>query len=257
MPPKKTTPSSRQRKTPRPLIGCVIFDLDDTLYDCFGQRVRPAHRHAAEAMVRARLKADVEAVYRARMRAFHHDPTLRHIDEVVCRQFGADDPEKISSAARDAYFNLPVGKLKLFRGSLPLLHFLHRRGVRIFIVSFGEPEIQRAKARALGLEDEPAVEAIFYADRSKALTKDIAFRQIQEKTGLPSRQMLVVGDRPMSEIRAGKSLGMHTVRLKRGEFAAQEAAGPEEQADYVVRKISEVQGLPFEFAKSKTFLATN
>jgi FMN phosphatase YigB (HAD superfamily) len=239
-----------------PHIHCVIFDLDDTLYDCFGQRVRPSHRHAAEAMVRAGLKASVEAIYRARMKAFHHDPTLRHIDEVVCRQFGADgpehDPERISRLARDAYFNLPVGNLKLFRGSLPLIHFLHHRGVRVFVVTFGEPEIQKAKVRVLGLENEPAVEHIYYADRAKALTKDIAFQKIQKKTGLPSGRILVVGDRPMSEIRAGKSLGMHTVRLKRGEFAAQKPEGPEEQPDYEVRRISEVKGLPFVFGKSKT-----
>jgi hypothetical protein len=59
----------------------------------------------------------------------------------------------------------------------------------------------------------------------------------------------------MSEIRAGKSLGMHTVRLKRGEFAAQEPAGPEEQPDFVVRGISEVRGLPYEFGNKN--LATN
>ncbi|HWZ43486.1 MAG TPA: HAD family hydrolase [Candidatus Saccharimonadales bacterium] len=249
-PPKRIAPRNRKRKLARTLIHCVIFDLDDTLYDCLGQRVRPAHRHAAEAMVRAGLKADVEAVYRARMRAFRQDPTLRYIDEIVCRQFGANDPEhqaKISRAARDAYFNLPVNNLKLFRGSLPLLRFLERRGVRIFIVSFGEPEIQRAKVRSLGLEGEPAVEAIFYADRTNTLTKEIAFRRILKKTGLPPWKILVIGDRPMSEIRSGKKLGMRTVRLKRGEFAAQEPAGPQEQPDYVIRNISEVRGMPYEF----------
>ena len=248
---KKQAARSSNRKPLFPLIHCVVFDLDDTLYDCFGQRVRPAHRHAAEAMVRAGLKASVEAVYRARLRAFLHDPTLRHIDDVVCRHFGADDPEAISRAARDAYFRTPVGHLKLFRGSRPLLRFLHGRGVRIFIVSFGEPEIQSAKARALGLEDEPTVEAIYYADRMKALTKDRAFRNILEKTGLPPQEILVVGDRPMSEIRAGRSLGMRTVRLQRGEFAAQEPAGPEEEADHLVRSISEVRKLAYGFGKNQ------
>src|SRR6476646_11339644 len=41
---RKKRESSRRVK---PLIRCVIFDLDDTLYDCFGQRVRVAHRYAA------------------------------------------------------------------------------------------------------------------------------------------------------------------------------------------------------------------
>ncbi len=100
---------------PRPLIRCVIFDLDDTLYDCLGQRVRPAHRHAAEAMVGAGLKGSVDDVYHARLRAFHIDPMLHHIDAEVIKHFRADDPEAVSRAAHDAYFNCPVGKLTLFQ----------------------------------------------------------------------------------------------------------------------------------------------
>src|SRR3954454_3532213 len=101
---KRQSPAMHQR----PLIRCVIFDLDDTLYDCLGQRVRPAHRHAAEAMVAAGLKRIVEHVYQARLRAFHTDPMLRHIDAEVIRRFGATDPAAVSKAAHDAYFNCPV-----------------------------------------------------------------------------------------------------------------------------------------------------
>jgi len=239
----------RAKKRPmrrvKPLIRCVIFDLDDTLYDCFGQRVRVAHRYAAQAMVEAGLKADPEAVYRARMRAFRTDPMLRHIDDEVARHFGAENPEEISRLAREAYFNCPVGKLTLFPGSLPLLRFLARRGVRNFIVSFGEPKIQHAKAKVLGLDREPSVEKIYYADRSNVLTKEAAFRKIQKRTRLTAGEILIVGDRPAREIRAGKELGMHTVRLRHGEFKSQMAAGPEEEPDYVIGNISEVRKLPF------------
>lgn len=243
-------PSTRRKSTPRgsavkPLIRCVVFDLDDTLYDCFTQRVRVTHRHAAKAMVEAGLKATVEAVYRARMRAFRDDPMLRHIDAAVCSHFGAADPEAISHAAREAYFNCPVGKLTLFPGTLPLLRHLHRQGVRSYVVSFGEPRIQHAKIRALGLENNPLVERVLFADRDKLLTKEAAFRQIQHELGLRAEQMLIVGDRPMSEIRAGNELGMHTVRIRRGEFVAQEPQSPEEEPDYVVDDIAKVKGLPF------------
>lgn len=226
-------------------IRCVIFDLDDTLYDNLGQRVRIAHRHAAKAMVEAGLTAEVEEVFRARMRAFRIDPMLRFIDPEVTQYFRAEDPEIITAAAREAYFNCPVGKLKLFPGSLPLLRFLAGHGVRNFIVSFGEPEIQRAKVKALGLDHEPAVEEIYYADRGNVLTKEGAFRKIQEKTQLDSREILIVGDRPMREIRAGKALGMHTVRLRHGEFKNQEPLSAEEEPDYVIKNIVEVKKLPF------------
>lgn len=248
---KKKSTLKRRSKNRRikPVIRCVIFDLDDTLYDCLGQRVRVTHRYAAQAMVEAGLKADAETVYRARMRAFRTDPMLRHIDAVVTRHFGAENPEEISRIAREAYFNCPVGKLSLFPGSLPLLRFLAKRGVRNFIVSFGEPKVQHAKVKSLGLDREPSVEKIYFADRSSVLTKETAFRKIQKKTRLKPSEMLVVGDRPMREIRAGKELGMHTVRLRHGEFKAQMPVGPEEEPDYVVKNIAEVRRLPFAWGQ--------
>ena len=254
----RAKPSSRSTKRikkkrvgtakPWPLIRCVIFDLDDTLYDCLGQRVRPSHRHAAEAMVAAGLRGSVDAVYHARLRAFHVDPMLRHIDAEVIKRFGAEDPEAVSRAAHDAYFSCPVGKLTLFRGTLPLIHFLKKRGARIFITTFGDVETQHAKVAALGLDREPAIEKIYYADRAKRVTKESAFRQIRSETGIPSDQILVVGDRPMSEIRAAKALGMHTVRLRRGEFASQQPVDASERADHEIRNISEVRKLPFTFS---------
>jgi putative hydrolase of the HAD superfamily len=185
------------------------------------------------------------------MKAFRHDPMLRHIDAEVCRHFEAADPERISRAARDAYFNCPVGKLSLFRGTKPLLRFLHSRGVKVFIVSFGEPEIQKAKVRALGLENDSAVDRIFYADRDKLLTKEAAFKKIQHELGFKADEILIVGDRPMREIRAGKELGMHTVRIRHGEFAAQEPREKGEEADYRIRNISELKGLPFYWSSNR------
>lgn len=244
------TIKGKQLRTPkRPLIRCAIFDLDDTLYDCLRQRVGQCHRHASEAMVKAGLQAKVDDVYRARMQARRQDPTLRHIDGEVCRKFGADNHEAISKAARDAYFNCPVGKLKLFPGTMPLLRMLHQNGVKIFIVSFGDPETQRAKVKALGLHDHDVINRIFYADRDKLITKEAAFQIIQQELELPAEQMVIVGDRAMSEIRAGNELGMHTVRIRRGEFCSQEPQGTEEQADYEVKSISEVGKLPFNWGK--------
>jgi putative hydrolase of the HAD superfamily len=255
MRPRPSSRSAKRKKTDRvtpakkrPLIRCVIFDLDDTLYDCLGQRVRPAHRHAAEAMIAAGLKGSLEDVYRARLRAFHVDPMLRHIDAEVIRHFGAADPAAVSRAAHDAYFNCPVGKLTLFRGTLPLLHFLKRKSVRIFITTFGDIETQRAKVAALGLDRQPAIEKIYFADRAKRVTKETAFLQIQSETDMPAEQILVVGDRPMSEIRSAKALGMHTARLRRGEFKSQVPVDVSERADHEIKTISAVRKLPFTFS---------
>lgn len=258
---KRSHPSSRRKRPParraaarpaspsRPLVTTAVFDLDDTLYDCYRQRVLAAHRHAAEAMVRAGLPATPEHVLRLRLRAFRRDPRLSRIDAVVCRRFRVPHPEKIVQAARQAFFTLPVGKLTLYPASLRVLRALHRAGVRVFVVSFGDPFTQHAKVRALGLDREPSVERIFYADTTHLVTKEGVFRSLLRHVEPDPKRVLVIGDRPSSEIRAGKLLGMRTARLRRGEFVGLKPAGPEEIADFTLRDIAGVLRLPLRFGK--------
>ncbi len=243
--------TKRRRSSPtasrQPLIRVAIFDLDDTLYDCLKQRVRAAHRYAAQAMARAGVPASAERIFRLRMKAFRIDPQLKHVDRSVCEQLGVQDFPAMSRLAREAFFSCPVGKLTLFRGARRVLRELHRRGVRVFVVSYGNPDVQRAKAAALGLDREPAVERIFYADRDKIVTKDTAFAEILSITAAAPENVLVVGDRCSGEIRAGNLLGLHTVRLLGGEFAKLGPQGREERPDFQITRISEVLALPFRF----------
>jgi len=249
--PRRSTPVSAQAPA-RPLITTVIFDLDDTLYDCYGQRVRAAHMDAARTMAAAGLPATAEEIFEIRMKAYEVDPQLTHIDGHVLDHFGVrvEAREKLVRASRHAFFTLPVDKLTLFPGTLAVLRGLKQRGVRIFVVSFGDPQIQHDKVAALGLDREPSVDRVFYADTAHLLTKEAIFGSILRLAEPDPRRVLVVGDRPSSEIRAGKSLGMHTARLRGGEFARLKAQGPDEQADFEISKIDAVLKLPFEFGQN-------
>lgn len=241
----------RRRSAPtlsRPRIAAVIFDLDDTLYDCLRQRVRAAHRYAARAMVQAGVPATVDAVFRARLRACARDPQPEAIDREVCRHFDVKNPREVARIARRAFYSLPVGRLRLFPGVRALLRRLHRSGVRIFVVSFGDPPTQRAKIAALGLGDNPAIERVLYADAAGRITKEDAFRRILKITRLDPATILVVGDRPNSEILAGNRLGMRTARVRGGEFARLAPAGREERAQYSLRRATDLFRLPLDFA---------
>lgn len=246
----RTVAGNRKRGTGnRPRISTVIFDLDDTLYDCFRQRVQLAHRHAAAAMVEAGVDATIEQAFKVRMAAFKRDPHLHSIDQEVCRKFKVQNPGLVEMRARAAYFSTPVGKLALFPASRLVLATLAKKGVRNFIVSFGDPETQHAKVRALGLDTEPSVKKIFYADTGKLLTKEAIFKVIQQHEEPDPKKILVVGDRPSSEIKAGKALGFHTARLRHGEFSSLDPVGPEEEADRTIHSIGDVLRLPYRFGK--------
>jgi len=247
--PRKPASRAGRGKAKPPLITTAIFDLDDTLYDCFGQRVRTAHLFAAVAMAEAGLPASVKEIFHLRMQAYEEDPQLAHIDKRVCEHFHvpAGDRERLTRISRHAFFTTPVGKLSLFPGSLDVLRGVKRLGVRVFVVSFGDPETQRAKVSALGLDREPSIDHIFYADMGNIVTKEAVFRSILRNAESNPKRVLVVGDRPSSEIKAGKALGMRTVRLRGGEFQRLKPRGEEEQADFEISKIDAVLKLPFRF----------
>jgi FMN phosphatase YigB (HAD superfamily) len=206
-----------------------------------------AHRHASHALAGAGLPASADQILKLRLAALEVDPRLEYVDLEVGRQLGVPIPEDLRETSQAAYFSTPVGRLHLFPGALDLLRYLKRRGVRNFIVSFGDPDTQRAKVAALGLDKEPAVENIFYADRAHVLTKQEVFRSILRAVESDPARVLVVGDRPASELRAGKELGMHTVRIRHGEFASQEPEGEMERPDFEIKKITALRKLPFRF----------
>ena len=248
----KKKPAAKKRavkRTPRPLITTILFDLDDTLYDCFNQRVRGAHRHAAEAMIAAGVPGTVEEILQLRMKAFERDPQLAHIDGYVCAHYGLTETTEIARRSRAAYFSFPVGRLTLFPGVSKLLRALRHRGVRVFVVSFGDPATQHAKVQSLGLDRESAIEKIFFADTAKTITKEGIFQSVLRNVEPDPQKVLVVGDRPSSEIKAGKSLGMHTVRVKGGEFGHLPPRGPEEIADRDIARITDLLKLPFRFGR--------
>ena len=244
-------PSPKARIAPIPLITVVLFDLDDTLYDCLSQRVVAAHRHASHALAAAGLPASPDEILKLRLAAMEADPRLEYVDLEVGRQLGVPVNDQTRRASQAAYFSAPVGRLRLFPGALTLLRYLKRRGVRNFIVSYGDPQTQHAKVMALGLDREPAVENIFYADRARVLRKEDVFRTILRVVESDPTRVLVVGDRPSSEIRAGKSLGMHTVRMRHGEFRTQEPQGDAERADFEIRRISDLRKLPFRLGPAR------
>jgi FMN phosphatase YigB (HAD superfamily) len=203
-------------------------------------------------MATAGLPASVDDIFRVRMQAFEIDPQLTRIDEHVCEHFGVPQGERnrLVRASRHAFFTLPVDKLTLFPGTLTVLRGLKDRGVRIFVVSFGDPDTQRAKVAALGLDREPSIDRVFYADTAHLVTKEAIFGSILRNVEADPDRVLVVGDRPSSEIKVGKALGMHTIRLHGGEFARLKVRGPEEQADFEISKIDAVLKLSFEFGRA-------
>jgi FMN phosphatase YigB (HAD superfamily) len=238
----------------KPRITAVVFDLDDTLYDCYRQRVLGAHRYACREMLQNNLRRAVgrrvglEELLRLRLRLFRRERNLDTLDRRLCHQLGVRGgaAARLARVGRRAYFGFPVGRLHLFPETRPTLKRLHGARVRVFILTAGHLKTQKAKARVLGLDRSPYVRNIFFTGLLGGRGKRKYLRQVLKVEPDP-RRVLVVGDRPDSEIREARALGMWTVRRRGGEFARYQARNRLERAHFTVRRLSSLFRLGFDF----------
>jgi len=236
------------------LITTVVFDLDDTLYDCYRQRVLAAHRHACQALLRGNLRRtlgqplSLDQLYRLRLRLFRRERNLETLDLRLLHRLGLHGRQaaRLARLGCRAYFSFPVGRLRLFPETRPTLRRLHRAGVRIFILTAGHLPIQRAKVRVLGLNRLPYLSGIFYTGLLQGRGKTAHLRRVLRVE--PNRkQVLVVGDRPDSEIRAARELGLWTACRRGGEFARYQPRHRLEHAHFTIRRLSHLFQLGLVF----------
>jgi FMN phosphatase YigB (HAD superfamily) len=201
-----------ERARPRPLA--VVFDLDDTLFDAHGQCVLPAHAEAARAMCAAGLDAPFEAVRALRLE-LGDAPDL---DERVARAFPCADPARVAAAGRRAFLVRDPGSVTPFTFSAEVLAAV-RAVARALLLTAGDEATQRTKLARLGLG--PLLDDVLVVDPSVADAKRRALAAWIAAAGLAPERVLVVGDRPRSEIAAALALGCPALRIRGGECAAE------------------------------------
>jgi len=240
----------------RPRITTVVFDLDDTLYDCYHQRVLAAHRYACRKLLAAGLSRHVgrpltiASLLRLRIKLFRQERFLNTLDTRLCAALGVRGrtARRLAKVGRDAYFSYPVRNLHLFPDTLPTLRRLHRSGARVHIVTAGYLHIQRAKIRLLGLDRSPYVDRVFYTGLTRGRGKKGKLRRVlRSEPERNPRRIVVVGDRPDSEIRVARELGMWAVRRRGGEFARFNSRTRREHPHFSIRHLRQLFSLPFDF----------
>ncbi len=218
-------------------IRVVVFDLDDTLYDCLTQCVGPAHREAAKAMVEAGARATVDEVLDARLALAGLE---RDVDSAVAAAFRSVQPVRVAEAGRRAFYDRDPGTLVPFPFAREVVRRV-RTVARAVLLSSGHPPTQRRKLASLGLEQ--AFDQVILDDVLGRAAKEEVLRRWLEAAGVPASEVLVVGDRPDNEVAAALRIGMHALRIRGGEFAARPTPpGVPEASD--VRAVLAWLGLP-------------
>lgn len=220
-------------------LKAVVFDLDDTLYDCTGTLQEASRRRAARVLVECGLPmSEEEALALQRDLAEKRGPHFLVFDEIA-RRYGLDD-DAVDRAFR-AYNSDEVGNIKPFPDVPDTLGLLRRQGVRCFLLTSGVHRRQQTKIRKLGLED--AFDDIMINDADRGTLLGESLRYLLEKHHLRPDEVLVIGDRPPEEITVGNELGTLTAQMLHGRFAASEPRDAHEQPDYCITGISQVPTL--------------
>jgi len=221
----------------RASVRAVVFDLDDTLFDCTGSLVTASRWRAAEALVAAGLPMNVKEAFALQEQlAEVHGPYFLVFDEIG-RRYGLG--QEALRAAYRAYNSDEVGdEIAPFPDVVPTLRALRRQGVLCFLLTVGPHRRQQAKLQKLGLEGE--FDDVLISDVDRGALMSECLRYFLRKYRLSAAEVMIVGDRPGEEIRVGNELGMVTAQMLRGRFSVAEPRDQFEVAHYRITHLFQV-----------------
>ena len=190
-------------------VKAIIFDLDDTLYDCSGTLVLKRKKLAAKIISKTikcseaealKLQLELESRLGPKADTAHEIARLYNLPEEFCKEI------------TNAINTLDVEDAILFPDTMDSINELRSIGYKLFLVTFGNREMQKKKIKILGLE-RAFDETIITEDPEG---KEKCFKEILTKYDFEPEQVLCVGDKIKDEIEVGKRFGMSTALMKHG-----------------------------------------
>ena len=131
------------------------------------------------------------------------------------------------AAGNDAFSKVKVPKECEYRAydDSSLVEHLGKR-IPCYLITSGYPILQNSKVDHLGIRTWFSEFIIDPVDTNNSPGKEEIFRDLARRIGITvNDRVLVVGDNPASEIRAGNALGMDTVQVLRpGVVHSEDAA---------------------------------
>ncbi|GJQ60317.1 MAG: uridine diphosphate-N-acetylglucosamine-binding protein YvcK [Candidatus Scalindua sp. AMX11] len=214
-------------------MKAIIFDLDDTLYDCTGSHLAASRKRLAKAMVQTGLPCTEEEAYLMQEKLSEkYGPPYQVITEMA-KMFELDN-EFIKNAS-NAYNSNEISDIKLFPDVIPTLKELARENYMLFLLSTGIHERQQKKVEILELE--PYFDEIIINDQEVGLLIKDCFKMVLKKYQLNPKHVVVVGDRVKVELKIAKSFGMTTIQMLHGRFKVETASDFVNKPDYKIKRI--------------------
>ncbi len=214
-------------------MKAIIFDLDDTLYDCTGSLLEASRKRAAKVMVKAGLPCTEEEAYLMQKELSEKYGPYYLVFNEMAKKFGCSN--SFVDSALKAYNSNEVSDIKLFPDVIPTLKKLALEKYKLFLLTTGIHERQQKKIELLKLN--PYFDEIIINDQEVGLLMEDCFEEIVKKHALNPGNVVVVGDRVRVELRIAKSMGMVAVQMLHGRFKIESASDDSSKPDYKIKQI--------------------
>jgi len=221
------------------MIKCLLFGLDDTLYDASVQ-MEAARLNAIKAMIEAGLPSDIENSFNTlksivKEYGLHYN---QHFDRLLER-LGLKWNPRVIAAGVVAYRETSLAYLKPFPETLPTLVRLRDEGYKLGVVACGKPVKQWQKLIQLGVQHLFHF-ATFSEETGTTPIEEELFKSAIKELKVQSAEVISVGNRLDTEIRSANEIGITSVRIRRGEYGIEEPSSPRMKAKYEISKLSEI-----------------
>ena len=193
-------------------IKVIIFDLDDTLYDCSGTLVLRGRRQAAGKIARL-INCSEEEAYSLQLEMDEKFGVNTNIYEKIVTLYNL--PSTYAQELLEEFVHIDISGITVFPDVMDTLIQLKVRGYRVILVTSGDKEIQRKKIDVLGLNNR-YFDDIVITGRNKDQSKKACFLEIMKRYDLQTEEVICVGDKIDDELAASKSLGMVTIMFEHG-----------------------------------------
>ncbi|MFK8138603.1 MAG: HAD family hydrolase [Bdellovibrionales bacterium] len=220
----------------------LIFDLDDTLFDTYGQLIQVALKETCQKMINCGLDAKLDQAMDYRNSLFDSKPRCNFCEELVSH-FGVSSnsshsPDQVIELGNQAFYSRKVGEdISVFSGVFKMLDGL-QHSFKLYLVTAGNLETQQQKIHRLRIAEYFI--SIYCMDPSLEQTKSQAFKKILTTLDCKPADILSIGNRLDNEIKEAKELGMDTCYFVHGEYAKMKPSCPEENPDYTIDEITEL-----------------
>src|SRR3990167_2948644 len=193
-------------------IKAIIFDLDDTLYDCSGTLVVRGRRQVAKTIARL-INSSEEEAYQLQLDMEEKYGVKANIYEKIVSHYHL--PSTYAQELLEEFVYVDISDITVFPDVMDTMIQLKGRGYRMVLVTSGDKEIQRKKIDVLGLNNR-YFDDIVITERNKGQPKKACFQEIMKRYDLQPEEVICVGDKIDDELAASKSLGMFTIMFEHG-----------------------------------------